>query len=327
MFVTRKAKLRGLAGAMLLSALSAGPAFAADKAVSVSVLSIVEHPALDSVRDGVRDELKAEGYEVGKNLKWEFQSAQGNVGTAAQIGRKFIGDKPDVIVAIATPAAQAVISATKSIPVVYSAVTDPVAAKLVKSWEPSGNNVTGVSDVLPLDRQLELIKRVVPNAKRVGMVYNPGEANSVVVVNQLKKLLPAAGLTLVEASAPRTVDVGSAAKSLVGKVDLIYASTDNNVVSAYESMVKVATESKIPLIASDTDTVKRGAIAALGVNYYDLGRQTGKLVVRILKGEKPGAIASESSSKLELFVNPGMAEKQGVTLSPELIKSATTVVK
>ncbi|HTN66640.1 MAG TPA: ABC transporter substrate-binding protein [Burkholderiaceae bacterium] len=327
MFVAGKIKLRALAGAMLLSALSAGPAFAADKPVAVSVLSIVENPALDSVRDGVRDELKAEGYEVGKNLKWEFQSAQGNVGTAAQIARKFIGDKPDVIVAIATPVAQAVVSATKAIPVVYSAVTDPVAAKLVKSWEPSGTNVTGVSDLLPLDRQIALIKQVVPNAKRVGMVYNPGEANSVVVVNQLKKLLPAAGLTLVEASAPRTVDVGAAAKSLVGKVDLVYSSTDNNVVSAYESMVKVATESKLPLVASDTDTVKRGAIAALGVNYYDLGRQTGKMVVRILKGEKPGAIASESSNKLELFVNPGMAEKQGVTLSPELIKSATTVVK
>ncbi|MGB7480339.1 MAG: ABC transporter substrate-binding protein [Burkholderiaceae bacterium] len=327
MSIAAKMPWRTMIGAVLLSAMQAVPALAADKPAAVSVLSIVEHPALDSVRDGVRDELKAEGYETGKNLKWEFQSAQGNVATAAQIARKFIGDKPDAIVAIATPVAQAVVSATKSIPVVYSAVTDPVAAKLVKSWEPAGGNVTGVSDVLPLDKQIELIKRVLPNAKRVGMVYNPGEANSVVVVEQLKKLLPAAGLTLVEAPAPRTVDVGAAAKSLVGKVDLIYTSTDNNVVSAYESMVKVATESKLPLIASDTDTVKRGAIAALGVNYYDIGRQTGKLVVRILKGEKPGAIASETSSKLELFVNPGMAEKQGVKLSPELIQAAKTVVK
>ncbi|GAB3630362.1 ABC transporter substrate-binding protein [Pandoraea terrae] len=302
-----------------------GAAFAQSK--SVSVLAIVEHPALDAIRDGARDELKAEGFEAGKNLKWEYQSAQGNVGTAAQIARKFVGDKPDAIIGIATPTAQAVASATKSVPLVYSGVTDPVAAQLVKGWGPSGTNVTGVSDKLPLDKQVALIKRVVPNAKRVGMVYNPGEANSVVVVNELKKLLPGAGMTLVEAAAPRTVDISSAAASLVGKVDVIYTNTDNNVVSAYESLVKVANDRKIPLVASDTDSVKRGAIAALGINYYDLGRQTGKVVARVLKGEKPGAIASETSSNLELFVNTAAAEKQGVKLSDALIKEAKTVIK
>jgi putative ABC transport system substrate-binding protein len=303
-----------------------GAAFAQDTK-TVSVVAIVEHPALDAIRDGARDELKAEGYEVGKNLKWEYQSAQGNVGTAAQIARKFVGDKPDAIIGIATPTAQAVAAATKNVPLVYSGVTDPVAAQLVKSWDPSGTNVTGVSDKLPLDKQVALIKRVVPNAKRVGMVYNPGEANSVVVVNELKKLLPAAGLTLVEAAAPRTVDISSAASSLVGKVDVIYTNTDNNVVSAYESLVKVANDRKIPLVASDTDSVKRGAIAALGINYYDLGRQTGKVVGRILKGEKPGAIASQTSSNLELFVNTAAATKQGVTLSDDLVKEAKTVIK
>nr|WP_246182559.1 ABC transporter substrate-binding protein [Pandoraea pneumonica] len=303
-----------------------GAAFAQDTK-SVAVLAIVEHPALDAIRDGARDELKAEGYEVGKNLKWEYQSAQSNVSTAAQIARKFVGDKPDAIIGIATPTAQAVVAATKTVPLVYSGVTDPVAAQLVKSWDASGTNVTGVSDKLPLDKQVALIKRVVPNAKRVGMVYNPGEANSVVVVNELKKLLPAAGLTLVEAAAPRTVDISSAANSLVGKVDVIYTNTDNNVVSAYESLVKVANDRKIPLVASDTDSVKRGAIAALGINYYDLGRQTGKVVVRILKGEKPGAIASQTSSNLELFVNTAAAAKQGVTLSDDLVKEAKTVIK
>ncbi|MGC7405590.1 ABC transporter substrate-binding protein [Pandoraea pneumonica] len=303
-----------------------GAAFAQDTK-SVAVLAIVEHPALDAIRDGARDELKAEGYEVGKNLKWEYQSAQSNVSTAAQIARKFVGDKPDAIIGIATPTAQAVVAATKTVPLVYSGVTDPVAAQLVKSWDASGTNVTGVSDKLPLDKQVALIKRVVPNAKRVGMVYNPGEANSVVVVNELKKLLPAAGLTLVEAAAPRTVDISSAANSLVGKVDVIYTNTDNNVVSAYESLVKVANDRKIPLVASDTDSVKRGAIAALGINYYDLGRQTGKVVARILKGEKPGAIASQTSSNLELFVNTAAAAKQGVTLSDDLVKEAKTVIK
>ncbi|MBN3569663.1 ABC transporter substrate-binding protein [Burkholderia cenocepacia] len=295
-------------------------------AQTVKVLSIVDHPALDAIRDGVRAELKAEGYGDDK-LKWEYQSAQGNTGTAAQIARKFVGDKPDVIVAIATPAAQSVVAATKSVPVVYSGVTDPVAAQLVKGWGPSGTNVTGVSDKLPLDRQVALIKRVVPNAKTVGMVYNPGEANSVVVVKELKEILAKQGMTLKEAAAPRTVDIGPAAKSLIGKVDVIYTNTDNNVVSAYEALVKVANEAKIPLVAGDTDSVKRGGIAALGINYGDLGRQTGKVVARILKGEKPGAIASETSSNLELFVNTGAAAKQGVTLSPDLVKEAKTVIK
>ena len=295
-------------------------------AQTVKVLSIVDHPALDAIRDGVRAELKAEGYGDDK-LKWEYQSAQGTPGTAAQLARKFVGDKPAVIVAIATPAAQSVVAATKSVPVVYSGVTDPVAAQLVKGWGPSGTNVTGVSDKLPLDRQVALITRVVPTAKTVGMVYNPGEANSVVVVKELMEILAKQGMTLKEAAAPRTVDIGPAAKSLIGKVDVIYTNTDNNVVSAYEALVKVANEAKIPLVAGDTDSVKRGGIAALGINYGDLGRQTGKVVARILKGEKPGAIASETSSNLELFANTGAAAKQGVTLAPDLLKDAKTVIK
>ncbi|TWG80428.1 putative ABC transport system substrate-binding protein [Cupriavidus gilardii J11] len=300
---------------------------AAVQAQSVKVLSIVDHPALDAIRDGVRAELKSAGYDADKNLKWEYQSAQGNTGTAAQIARKFVGDQPDAIVAIATPSAQAVVAATKSVPVVYSGVTDPIAAQLVKGWGASGTNVTGVSDKLPLDRQVALIKRVVPKVKTVGMVYNPGEANSVVVVKELKTLLAKEGLSLREAAAPRTVDIASAAKSLVGKVDVIYTNTDNNVVSAYEALVKVANESKVPLVAADTDSVKRGAIAALGINYNDLGHQTGKIVARILKGEKPGTIASQTSDNLELFVNPGAAQKQGVTLSQDLIKEAKQVIQ
>lgn len=313
------------AGLLLAAGAFVTPACAADKAVSVT--AIVEHPALNAIREGAREALQKEGYEAGKNLKWEYQSAQGNPGTAAQIARKFIGDGPDVIIAIATPSAQAVVAATKTIPVVYSAVTDPVAAQLVSTWEASGTNVTGVSDLLVLDKQIELIKKVAPDAKRIGMVYNPGEANSVVVVEQFKRLLPAAGMLLVEATAPRTVDVGAAARSLVGKVDVIYTSTDNNVVFTYEALVKVATDAKIPLIASDTDSVKRGAIAALGIDYLELGRQTGRIAARILNGEDPGKIPSETSKNLQLFINPSAAVRQGVTLSSELIESATTLIE
>ena len=312
-------------GAVALAIATMGSVYAQEK--SVAVTAIVEHPALDAVRDGVQSALKAEGFEAGKNLKWQYQSAQGNTGTAAQIARKFVGDKPDAIVAIATPSAQAVVAATKTVPVVFSAVTDPVAAKLVNSWEASGSNVTGVSDLLALDKQMDLVKQVVPGAKRVGMVYNPGEANSVVVVKALQKLLPTMGMTLVEAAAPRSVDVSSAARSLIGKVDVIYTSTDNNVVSAYEALVKVGQDAKIALVASDTDSVKRGAVAAYGINYRDLGEQTGRMVARILKGEAAGTIKPEVSTKMELFVNPGAADKQGIKLSDALIQQAAQVVQ
>ena len=242
----------GAVAAALFASLPLTAAAQATGQKSVAVISIVEHPALDAVRDGVKSALEQAGYDAGKNLRWQYQSAQGNNSTAAQIARKFIGDRPDAIVAIATPSAQAVVAGTKNIPVVFSAVTDPVAAQLTPSWKPSGSNVTGVSDLLALDKQMALLKQIVPQAKRVGMVYNPGEANSVVVVKQLKALLPQLGLTLVEASAPRSVDVGSAARSLAGKVDVIYTNTDNNVVSAYEALVKVANDVRIPLIAADT---------------------------------------------------------------------------
>lgn len=294
---------------------------------SVGITAIVDHQALNSARKGVEDELKAAGWIPGKNLKIIYQSAQGNAATAGQIARKFVGDKTDVIVAIATPSAQAAVAATKTIPVVFTAVTDPVAAKLVKSWQPSGTNVTGVSDRLPLAPQIDLLLKVKPGAKRVGYVYSPGEINSVIILKELKAELAKRGMTVVEAAAPRTVDIPSAIKSLTGKADVVYTSTDNNVVSAFESMVRVAQESKLPLVASNTESVERGAAAALGMNYYDMGRQTGKMVDKILKGTKPGAIAPETGAKLSLHVNPEAAKKQGAPLSSALIKQAAEVVK
>ncbi|KMJ52964.1 ABC transporter substrate-binding protein [Vogesella sp. EB] len=316
---------RTVLAALLAASLS--PFATAADMKSVAVTAIVDHPALDAARKGVEDELKAAGFEAGKQIKYQYQSAQGNPATAAQIARKFIGDAPDVIVAIATPSAQAAVAGTRSIPVVFTAVTDPVAAKLVKSWKAGNGNVTGVSDMLKLSSQVDLIAKVKPGAKRVGMVYSPGEVNSVIVAKELKAELAKRGMTLVEAPAARTVDVAPAAKSLIGKVDVIYTSTDNNVVSTYESLVGVAQQAKIPLVAADTDSVKRGATAALGQNYYDIGRQTGKLVVRILKGEKAAAIAPQVGEKLSLTLNQGAAQKQGVTLSPALLKEAKEIIK
>jgi putative tryptophan/tyrosine transport system substrate-binding protein len=318
------APIRSAVLGLALACSFAAPAFADD--VRVSVTAIVDHPALDAARKGVTDELADSGYVIGKNLKLEYQSAQGNTATAAQIARKFAGDNPNVIVAVSTPSAQTALAATRDIPIVFSAVTDPVAAKLVKSWNATGGNVTGVSDLPQLDKHLALLRKVLPNAKRIGVVYSPGEANSVAAVADLKKLAEPQGLTIVEAPALRTVDVSSAAQSLVGKVDAFYEPTDNNVTSAFESLAKVADQGRVPLIDADPSIAARGAAIGVGTDYYSLGRQTGKLVVRILKGEAPGSIAPQVSGSLEVYVNKGAAQRQGLSLSDDFLKSATKVI-
>lgn len=294
---------------------------------SIAVTSIVDHPSLDAVRDGLKEALTEAGYIEGQNLRWQFQSAQGNNSIAAQIARKFVGDKPDVIVAISTPSAQTIMAATRTIPMIFTAVTDPVGAKLTASWEATGTNVTGVSDILDLPLQIDLILRIMPDAKRIGMVYNPAEANSVAVIAEMEKLLAERGMILVTAAAPRTVDVGSAARSLIGKIDVFYANTDNNIVTAMESLVKVAQDAQIPVIASDTPSVSRGAIAALGIDYKEIGRQAATIAIRIFNGENPGDIPPQKLEHIQLFLNPAAAQRQGVIFSDELLAEATTIIE
>ncbi len=311
----------------LLMPFTMGSLSLAEAKKRVAITAIVEHPALDQARQGVIDELKDAGYIEGDNLVIEFQSAQGNTATAAQIAKKYAGDNPDVIVGIGTPSAQALLASTRTVPIVYTAVTDPIAANLVRSWEAKGGNVTGVSDHLPLEPQVELIKKIVPTVKNVGFVYSPGEVNSTIVLKELTEILAKDGIKVVAAPAQRTTDIPTAAKSLQGRADVIYTSTDNNVVSAYESMYQAAVQTKIPLIASDTSSAERGAVAALGGDYYGMGRQTGKIVVRILEGEKAGDIPSEKPQKTQLYVNLKAAAQQGVTLPAELIETATKVIE
>ncbi|OCF94248.1 ABC transporter substrate-binding protein [Gilliamella sp. wkB308] len=293
----------------------------------VAITAIVEHPALDNVRRGVEDELKDNGYINGENLKLQYASAQGSSANAVQIAKQFAANKPDVIVGIATPSSQALLATTKRIPIIFTAVTDPVAARLTPSWEASKTNVTGVSDALPLDAQIDMMLKIKPDAKNIGYVYSPSEVNSTIVLKQLQSALEKRGMQIIAAPAQRTSDISTAARSLKGKVDLIYTTTDNNVVSAYESLAKIANESKIPLLASDPDSAERGAIAALGMSYYDLGRQAGKIVIRILNGEKPGDIPPQIGSITQLTINKKAAERQGVILSEDVLKSATKIVE
>lgn len=314
--------------AVLAAAVSFGifnTAMAADKHVAIT--QIVEHPALDAVRKGVKDVLAEAGYKEGSSLKWSFESAQGNVATATQIAKKFVGMAPDVIVAIATPSAQTVVASTKTIPVVFSAITDPVGAKLVKDPMHPGANVTGFTDLSPIAVHMALVKRVVPGAKRLGVISNPGEANSVALVKLIEAEAPKAGMSVVNAAAIKSGDVLAAARSLVGKVDVIYIPTDNTVISAFEAVVKVGNEADIPVLAGDTDSVKRGAVAAQGFNYYDIGRQTGHMVVKILNGANPGDMAVESNAQTDLYVNLKSAKSQGVSLSDALISEAKEVIR
>ncbi|MEG9532640.1 ABC transporter substrate-binding protein [Mannheimia indoligenes] len=297
-------------------------AFSQDKIQNVAITAIVDHPALDSIRKGVIEELEREGFVDGKNIKIDYQSAQGSTATAAQIARKFVGDKADIIIPITTPSAQPVVAATRSIPIVFSGVTDPVAAKLVKSWESSGTNVTGISDHKPIAPQVKLIQTLVPELKSVGYVYSAGEVNSTIVLEELKEEAKKQGFNVVPVAVQRSADIGTAARSLNGKVQAIYISEDNGVVSAYEALHKAALEAKIPVIASDRDTVERGALAAYAVNQYDIGVATGKSAARVLKGEKAGLIPTQEVSQLELSINTKTAKDLGINLPQDLLKEA-----
>lgn len=319
-----KKTLRTLIGASLLAAASL---VQAEDTRVVAITQIVEHPALDAAHQGVVDELAERGYRVGENLRVMHESAQGNSAIASQIARKFVGESPDVIVAIATPSAQTVAAAARDIPVIFSAVTDPVAAKLVKSWEAPGANITGVSDMLPIEKHLDLLQRMLPDAKRIGTVYNPGEANAAALVELLEERLAARGLELVKGAATKTSEVLGAARSLIGKADAIYLTTDNTVISAAEAVISVGERAKIPVFAADTATVERGAVAALGFNYYNHGRQTGAMVARVLEGATTADMPVEIMEELDLYVNPEAGERMGITLSEDLIQEAVKVVK
>lgn len=312
-------KFAALAGTMLCGGLQAKPVY-------VATTAIVEHPALDAVRDGVKEVLAENGY-TDENLKFTYESAQGQPAIAAQIARKMVGDAPDVIVAIATPSAQAAVTASKDIPVVFSVVTDPIGAKVVPSLKQPGGNVTGLSDMVNVEQHLALIKEFMPDLKTLGVLYNPGEANSVSIVNAMKKTADSIGITLVESPAPKSSDVMIASKQLVGKADAIYCPTDNTIISAFESVVRVGIDAQIPVFAADTGSVERGAVAAVGYNYAELGRQTGDIVIRILKGEKAGSIDVKQAEGTDLFVNTKMAARMGIKVPASVLTRATKLIE
>ncbi|NBB82557.1 MAG: ABC transporter permease [Alphaproteobacteria bacterium] len=314
-----------IAAAAVAGGLISAPVQAQD--TTVAITAIVEHPALDAARQGIIDVLAENGYVAGENTEILFESAQGQPATAVQIAQQFVGQAPDVIVPISTPSAQAVVSATQDIPIVFTAVTDPVGAQLVTDMANPGGNVTGISDMSPIADHLALIHEVLPDATTLGVPYNPGEANAVALVAVIEEMAPAMGFTIETAAANRSADVLGAAQSLVGSVDAIYVPTDNTIVSALEAVISVGTDNQIPVFSGDTDSVERGAIGAVGFDYYQIGRQTGEIVVEVLDGADPGSIPGRIASGSDLVVNPAAAEAMGVTIPQSVMDRASRVIE
>ena len=290
----------------LLLVFSTFSTLSASPPVKISVLQIIEHPALDASYQGMIEELKKLGYADGSTMVLDFQTAQGNTALATQIAQKFASHKADVIVAIGTTAAQAAVTSTKGteIPVVFTSVTDPVTAKLVTSLKAPEGRVTGVSDFVTVAPHFAFFKRIHLSLKTLGIIYNPGEANSVALIALMEKAAKSSGLTLVTAVASKTSDVLMAAKSLCGKVDALFVNNDNTALSAFASVVKAAKECGIPAFVSDVEMVPQGATAALGPDQKDIGRQTARIVDRILKNPKGPMPAVEFPQKTEEVINP-----------------------
>ena len=306
---------------LVVSLVANGPALAADYTVSFN--QIVEHPALDALRQGVKDQLAAQGLSVAYN----DHIAQGNIATANLIAKQILGEQPDVVVGIATPTAQACAQAIRSIPIVFAAVTDPVGAGLVKNLDKPGGNVTGTTDMSPIDRQLELIQQFLPELHSLGVIYNSGEANSLTLVRVLKEQAAKKGISVEEATVSNSAGVFQAAKSLIGRAQAVYIPTDNTVVSAFEAITQIGYQAKLPIFAADTDSVGRGAVAALAVDYYRMGRQTGEMVGRILQGTRPADMPVETLREFQIYLNPGSAAKMGLEIPPDLLQKADKIIQ
>lgn len=320
--------MKKLLAVVLSAALASSVSLAAD-VKKVYINQIVEHPALDMTAKGIRDGLKERGFVEGENLDFVVESAQANVALAAQISTKFVAQKADVTVGIGTPSAQSLVKAAMDgkTKMVFSSITDPMGASLVKSLEGSNTNVTGMSNYVDVSPQLEMFKKVLPEMKKIGFIYNPGDANSITQLGDLEKAAPNFGLEVVTQSVNRTADVPQAATRLANQTDAIFIYGDNTALAALESIVTAATKEKKPVFVADTDAVEFGPLAALGPNQYQLGIDTAEMIARILNGEDINAIPVGFPDKMELVINMDTANKLGLTLPNEVVEEAAVFIK
>ena len=321
--------LRRALGFSVVIALVAGPSIAADAMKKLSIITMVDTPQLIEVKDGLLAGLAERGYVDGKSMKVDFKSAQASFGTAQQIARQFVGDAPDCIVSITTPASQAVVAATKDIPIIFSTVTDPISAKLVAKNERPGGNASGVSDLVPTAQQIDLVKELVPKMKTLGILYDSAQDSARSTADSIKALAPKMGFKVVEAPAMGINNVTSAAQRLVGKVDAIFVPNDTTVYATFEAVVKVAQDAQVPLFSAERRSVQRGAIGTVGYDFGNIGRRTAQMVDEVFKGVKPGDMdvvyMDRVPNGLALYLNKASAEKMGVTIPKTLLDRAAQV--
>ena len=319
MKVVRKLLAPLLVVGILLTSLISLHQLKADKKKDVFRIGIsqfITHQSLDATREGFVDELAKQGYIEGKNIEIDLQNAQGEQRNLKTISQQ-LAESSDVVLAIATPSAQSLANTTQTTPVIFSAVTDPVSAKLVESREHPGGNVTGTSDQSSdaISTQINLIKKVLPKAKTIGILYTQSEPNSVVQKDEAKRLLKEKGFTVVEKTILDSNNVKAAAESLMAEVDMVFVPTDNIISSTMETVKQVSIKHKVPVFGGSTEMVAVGGLYNYGTNYEELGRQTARMLIRVLKGEKPENIAVELPEKLELHTNQEMADALGIDIS------------
>lgn len=293
------------------------------KTVKVGIVQLVEHAALDAANKGFVDGMAANGFKEKENVTYDRQNAQADQSNLQNIAQRFVSNKVDLICAIATPSAQTMANATKDIPIVGTAITDYEAAKLVASNKEPKGNVTGTTDMNPIKEQAELMLKIVPQAKTVGAIYSSSEVNSQIQIKILKEVLAAKNIKVVEATVSTVNDIQQAAQSLVGKVDAVYAPTDNVIASAMPTLIGITNEAKIPVFCGESGMLKAGGIATVGIDYYKLGVQTGAMAARILSGKaKPAAMPIESQKEMQTVVNEEAAKKLGIVIPTDVIKAA-----
>ena len=319
MKVVRKLLAPLLVVGILLTSLISLHQLKADKKKDVFRIGIsqfITHQSLDATREGFVDELAKQGYVEGKNIEIDLQNAQGEQRNLKTISQQ-LAESSDVVLAIATPSAQSLANTTQTTPVIFSAVTDPVSAKLVESREHPGGNVTGTSDQSSdaISTQINLIKKVLPKAKTIGILYTQSEPNSVVQKDEAKRLLEEKSFTVVEKTILDSNNVKAAAESLMAEVDMVFVPTDNIISSTMETVKQVSIKHKVPVFGGSTEMIAVGGLYNYGTNYEELGRQTARMLVRVLKGEKPENIAVELPEKLELHTNQEMADALGIDIS------------
>lgn len=294
--------------------------------IKIGITQIIEHPALDSSRLGFIDALADNGYTKDENIEIDFQNAQGDIPTAQTIANNFVSDKKDLILAIATDTAQSAYNATKEIPILITAVTDPIEAGLANSWEKSGTNVTGTSDAVPIEKQFELLKILIPDAKIVGIVYNTGELNSEIQVQKAEEIAPNFDIEIKTSGITNINEVAQSLDYLLENIDVLYVPTDNTVASSMPLIFNKCIEKNIPIIGAESAHVKGGALATEGIDYYNLGYQTGLMAIEVINGSNTQDIAIATLQDTKLVINIDSAKKLNIII-PEDLKTRAQLVE